>query len=210
MSIGDELPSAANFSQQHVDENSNPNVPDPALTHGGGVAKYDRSSAEQNNGGGVASSQLSTDSSGQGTASVQLSDVLASSGGTVHPLQPAVRSVLPVFHFQNPFGGAVAVGTGVQPQAPLSAANLPSNASAAPSGSQLEHDRRAGGGFGSKNFSEMSAEDLVQVIVGKITTFPTVTDCWIQEYLSGAVFLEHVEPSNLGEILNFYLYYLHL
>jgi hypothetical protein len=103
-----------------------------------------------------------------------------------------------VFNFANPFEGAVAVGTGVQLQAPNSVASLPSNDSAAPSGSQPEHDRRVGDRVGSKNFSEMSAEDLFQVLVSKITTL--LTDCWIQEDLSGAVFLEHVEPSNLGEI----------
>jgi hypothetical protein len=79
MSGGGEFPSAAISSQPPAVENSNPNVPGPALIHRGGVAKSDRINAEPINGGGVASPHLSTDSSGQGTVSVQLSNVLVPS-----------------------------------------------------------------------------------------------------------------------------------
>ena len=196
MFSGDEANSAAQPSQQPSDENSNPNLSGPATVHGGGVAKNQRSDAEPNHGGGVASPQHSTVSSGQGTASdVQLSNVLVPPGVAVHPHQAG--GTMSVFNFTNPFDGAAAAGTGVQLQAQNLVASLPSNDSAAPSGSQPEHDRRAGDAVCAKNFSEMSAEDLFQVLVSKITTLQK--EFWIQEDLSGAVFIEHVEPSVLGE-----------
>jgi hypothetical protein len=193
MSGVDEIVSGANPGQRPVDENSNPNAAEAAQIHGGGASKIDRSNVEPVHGGGVPLSD-------QGTASVQLSNVLVPLGAAVHPHQIG-GSFISNFVFSNPFDVSAPGRTGVQPQASAIVAVSPSNDSAAPSGSQPEQDRLTGDRAVAKNFSEMSAEDLSQVLVGKITTLPT--DCWIQEDLSGAVFLEHVEPSNLGEILEF-------
>lgn len=81
----------------------------------------------------------------------------------------------------------------------VAGAATPSNVSAAPSGMQPEHERVGVVLSDEKKFSDLSAEDLIEVLVGKIATIPI--DGWIKEDLSGPAILESVEPSALSEIL---------
>ena len=186
-----------------MSENQNPKITAPV--HGGGDQSSPRRSCEeriQNHEGGVSAfdpilsptAAWLVEQTQQGTASVQLSNVVFPSGNPVH-LQGS--NVMSTFQFGNPFSQAASAGTGEQALPSRTTSFLPSNVSAAPSGSQPEHDRRIVERLGGKNFSEMSAEDLFQVLVSKITTLPR--ESWIQEDLSGPAFLENVEPSDLGE-----------
>jgi hypothetical protein len=187
-------------------ENQNPNI--PPLVHGGGDHLSPRRSCEeriQNQGGNIpvldpnspnAAWLMQQNQTRSGTAPVQLSNVESPSGNPVH-LQGS--NVMSTFQFGNPFGQAAPAVIGEQVLLPRTVTFPPSNVSAAPSGPQPEHDRRNAERLGGKNFSEMSAEDLFQVLVGKITTLPR--ESWIQEDLSGPAFLENVVPSDLGDIL---------
>jgi hypothetical protein len=141
-----------------------------------------------------ATSSIPTATAGQGATSALL-NAEHTSPGEAGSLTKSDQARL-VFSFANPF---VAAGSGNSMLPATNFTPLPS-VSAASSDSQLEHDRRGVQRVAVKNISEMTAEELSNSLVSKISNFKT--EVWIREDLSGQAIIENVEPSLLSDVLS--------
>ena len=184
-----------------VDENSNPN-----LEGGAFAGASSNPNLEGGASAGVSSKPLENFQASNPTPDQRVSSggqpaAVNNVAGASAPANPHITggNAMSSFPFGNPFGGS-AVPIGEVQHTRGGAAGGPPNQPA-----QGSPTNRPGGLRPpvilplETPISEMSAKQLADFIGGKITNFNS--EIWIKEDISGAAFLEAVEPPSLAEFL---------